>query len=63
LPSNEQQSGTSVQFFDITGKIMLNEPLNCGYVDVSALKPGLYLIKVTNSNGNIFVGKVIKNLR
>jgi hypothetical protein len=63
LPSNEQQSGTSVQFFDITGKIMLNEPLNSGYVDVSALKPGLYLIKVTNSNGNIFVGKVIKNLR
>ncbi|MFT4665283.1 MAG: hypothetical protein ACI9XB_002238 [Gammaproteobacteria bacterium] len=51
----------SVEILDINGKLLLQESArNATTLNVSALKEGLYFLKVTFSNGKIGISKFIK---
>lgn len=67
-PSNgifniESQENMSIEVYDIIGKLILSQKLSVGTnsFDISNFNTGVYLLKVTNDNGNIQTHKLIKN--
>lgn len=67
-PSNgifnlESQENMSIEVYDIIGKLILSQKLSVGTnsFDISNFNSGVYLLKVTNDNGNIQTHKLIKN--
>ena len=52
---------TYVQLFDISGKVIFQNYLNAGYeIDVSNLRPGMYLIGFMKPDGTFIRDKLIK---
>lgn len=50
-----------IQFFDVPGKLVKAESsFNGNEIDISMLKEGLYLLKVSLKNGEVVIKKVIK---
>jgi|TARA_B110001469_G_C9607887_1_gene302307 hypothetical protein len=50
-----------IQFFDVAGKLVRAESsFNGNEIDISMLKQGLYLLKVSLKNGELVIKKVIK---
>lgn len=67
-PSNgifniESQQNMSIEVYDIIGKLVLSQKLSVGTnsFDISNFNTGVYLLKVSNDNGNIQTYKLIKN--
>jgi len=51
----------NVIIFDLLGKTVLSTRLNkLNQLDISNLSNGLYLVKATDSNGTVFIKKIIK---
>ncbi|BDS10554.1 T9SS type A sorting domain-containing protein [Aureispira anguillae] len=55
----EMDNLQSVKVVDMQGKEVLKSTNN--KIDVSALKTGMYFVKITNNNGNIATKKLLKN--
>ncbi len=49
-----------IELYDSIGKFIMSQNSNLNCVDLSALHSGIYICKVTNSNGQIEFKKVIK---
>ncbi|KIM09722.1 MAG: hypothetical protein KU29_00220 [Sulfurovum sp. FS06-10] len=67
-PSNgifnvEAQETSTIEVYDLIGKLILNQKLAVGTnsFDISNFNTGIYLLKVTNDNGNSQTHKLIKN--
>ncbi|MEQ1746307.1 MAG: sulfatase-like hydrolase/transferase [Saprospiraceae bacterium] len=63
---NVRLSGTpgavSAEIFDLSGRqVLLVEQADVENLDVSALPPGLYFLKIRADNGQIFAGRFVKN--
>lgn len=58
--SSLNNNGTSVQVFDILGKQVKNETLTQNTINVSNLKYGVYILKITQNNATVTKKLVIK---
>lgn len=54
-------SVTAIFLYDLCGHLILQPTLNNGYVDISLLPDGLYLVGIQEKNNNTFYQKLIKN--
>lgn len=50
-----------VEIYSIDGKLCLEQNFNFNSIDVNSLPDGIYMMKVTLSNGNVYTEKVIVN--
>lgn len=50
-----------LQVVDITGKTLINTPINSNSTSITHLNPGVYLFTITRSDENRLVGKFIVN--
>ncbi|MQP25286.1 T9SS type A sorting domain-containing protein [Flavobacterium sp. LMO8] len=57
------QQNVSIEIYDLLGKLVLNQHVIIGTnnVDISNFNNGVYLLKVTDGNGNSQSHKIIKN--
>ena len=57
------QENISIELYDVVGKLIMNQKLSIGTnsFDISNFNAGVYLLKVTNNNGNSETHKLIKN--
>ncbi|MCW1147106.1 LamG-like jellyroll fold domain-containing protein, partial [Flavobacterium lacisediminis] len=57
------QQNVSVEIYDLLGKLVYNQSLANGTnsIDISNINTGVYLLKVTDANGNSESHKLIKN--
>ncbi len=57
------QQNVSVEIYDLLGKLVYNQSLVSGTnnIDISNFNAGVYLLKVTDANGNLETHKLIKN--
>ena len=57
------QENISIELYDVVGKLIMNQKLSIGTnsFDISNFNTGVYLLKVTNNNGNSETHKLIKN--
>ena len=53
---NPQQT----EIYDSTGKLLRVYPKGARFLDISFLKPGLYIVRVIDKNSHSSVGKLIK---
>ena len=56
---HEISSTTYAIIFDVQGNQIINSPIDFGYIDVSTLAKGVYIIKIFDVN-NVLVNKFIK---
>ena len=49
-----------VQVFDVLGKQVINQRLTNNNLDVSQLRSGLYIVKITQNNASVTKKLVIK---
>ncbi|MFN0014377.1 MAG: sulfatase-like hydrolase/transferase [Saprospiraceae bacterium] len=58
----EVTEAVSTEIFDLSGRQVLTvEQAGAETLDVSALPPGLYFLKTRTVNGQVFVGRFVKN--
>ena len=50
-----------VEIFSIDGKLCLEQNFNFNTIDINSLSSGIYMMKVTLSDGNVYTEKVIVN--
>lgn len=60
LSINSQNSIARVSFYNLTGQLVLNLKPSSNQVNVSALHPGIYLLRVNFSNGTTIQEKILK---
>lgn len=48
-----------VEIYSIDGKLCLEQNFNFNSVDVNSLSDGIYMMKVTLSNGNSYTDKIV----
>ena len=48
-----------VEIFSIDGKLCLSQNFNLNAVDINSLSSGIYMMKVTLSNGNSYTDKIV----
>ena len=51
----------SIKVFDITGQLIKQVEGNVGSVTVGDFNPGIYLVQLTNANGETVTSKFVKN--
>ncbi|HJZ40314.1 MAG TPA: T9SS type A sorting domain-containing protein [Bacteroidales bacterium] len=49
----------SIAVFDLFGRMVLQETPQTDHIDVSHLAPGVYMVRITGSNGVVFSGKIV----
>ncbi len=59
MSDNSDYSKTIANIFDLTGKMVLSRTLYGQSLDISALKPGIYLLRLQSNTGTIYNGKVV----
>jgi Secretion system C-terminal sorting domain len=59
MPEKLTGSNTIVSIFDLTGKLEINSKLSGQSINVSSLRPGMYLIRLQTNTGQVFNSKVI----
>ncbi|TDR24226.1 LamG-like jellyroll fold domain-containing protein [Flavobacterium cheniae] len=59
----DSQQNVTVEVYDLLGKLVLNQKISVGTnsFDISNFNTGVYILKVTNGNGNTQTHKLIKN--
>lgn len=67
---NNTQADLTLEFFDITGRMILSDPAKISanngskqsiYLpDLSSLPPGMYIVRITSSNGDQWVKKIMR---
>lgn len=55
----EINSGSTIQLYDLTGKLVFVKPINDQAINISELQVGMYLYTVESSNGNLQHGKLL----
>jgi hypothetical protein len=53
-----------LELFDIAGKLLLSKNIlnnNLQNVDVSALSKGVYMVRISATNGGTYVSKFVKD--
>lgn len=58
---DEELIGNNISFINYTGQIVLNEKITSAEFDISALKTGMYFIRIEGKNKNYKVKKLIVN--
>ena len=61
LTINSKQSAEKILIMDITGRKVFQTNTNTTDIDVSSLTSGMYLLRVEFKNGDIAVGKFVKD--
>ncbi len=56
---NDNYLNGDVMIFDLDGKLEMSKKIDSNNIDVSMLKKGIYIVKLSNSN-NVLVNKLIK---
>jgi hypothetical protein len=59
MPEKLVGSNAIVSIFDLTGKLVINKKLSGQSINVSSLRPGMYLIRLQTNTGQVFNSKVI----
>jgi len=59
MPEKLTGSNTIASIFDLTGKLIINKKLSGQSINVSSLKPGMYLIRLQTHTGQVFNSKMI----
>jgi len=53
---------TEIELYSLNGKLLLRQSGNVKVLDTSALKSGVYQMKIKMKNGEIFISKIIKKI-
>ncbi len=61
IPESLELSHKQVLISDITGKILINKELTDSYIEINSLRPGIYILRIVSSDGQVFNSKFIKS--
>jgi acetyl esterase/lipase len=60
LHGNENEGYSKIEIYDLSGKTIILEQLVNNQISIVNLDKGVYIAKIYNLNGNVFLSKIIK---